>query len=222
MGGGILNSVGARIGIFVVVMLAALVGTLPLASALDGADLPPATLRAQAAKGSIWNGTLVNATLFGVQVGDIDIAAAPTRLLTGRPALRFSTPEGSALSLSGYGGGGGELAGLSGSVDLSSLFPSGPLTGSATFTNISVARDDGMSCSAASGTIEADVGVNVPGLPSGGTRSFIGPVACENGQILADLASGNDHLLLTIAGDRPSPVMVMVGGASFALAPNAD
>ena len=182
-------------------LLAALLALLPLRLVLGVADAGAAGLSARRVDGSIWAGSLSEARLGGLALGDLDARVSPWRLLLGQLSVALDG-NGTARPLHGrvtmrrHGFGVEELtAGLA----AGSLFQPLPVTG-LDLDAVSVRFEDG-ACREAEGRVRATLGPGPAGIAL--PPEIAGAVRCEGGALLVPLAgqAGAESVTLRVEGD---------------------
>ncbi len=186
-----------RIVVAVLAACAFLVLLFPLAVALPMALPESSGLSARRATGTIWSGTLVDARLAGMSLGDTRVGLSPLALLTGQARLSFAAPTlNGTLVASGRSFG---IENARGPVDVAVRVKPLPVT--QLVLDDATVRFAGSRCDAAEGRVSAVVAGDISGiaLPGGMT----GTLSCEGGALLVPLVgqSGMERLDLRVSGD---------------------
>jgi len=172
---------------------------LPLRLAAGWVGLGEAGLSAREVRGSVWGGTLSEARIAGVPLGDLRAGLDPLPLLAGRARMNLERPGDDALK-GGISIGRHEM----GIDDVTARLPLGtvlaPLPVAAIdLDDVSVRFRDGL-CVSAEGSARAAIegGTAVPVL--GGTLG--GNARCENGALLLPLInqSGTGRIAVRLFG----------------------
>lgn len=194
-------------------MLAALLATLPLRVALGDMAGTGVPLRADAVRGTIWRGSLNGLTLGGVRLGDGEVRLLPLRLLNGRIAFALSVGQGNAPLQAEIARGWGKVSvtRLSGRLSGGQAFAPLPLD-ALEFDDVSFSLD-GRGCTGAQGRVRAEL-APAPGVPVL-AEGLTGEARCDGPALLLPLTgrSGRERLSLRLAAD---------GSASAQLALRAD
>jgi general secretion pathway protein N len=176
-------------GLFVI----ALVALLPLRLAAGWAGLADLGLTAREVSGSLWNGTMSEARLAGIDLGELDAAVDPLALLAGRVRIDLSGTDESRGSISiGHGGFG--IDDVTARLPLGSTFAPLPLS-ALDLDDVSMRFRDG-TCVAADGRARAAIdgsaiGLSLPGGLSGNAR-------CDGGALLLPLVSRSAMEMISI------------------------
>ena len=180
--------------------LVALILFLPLRLAMGWFDLGNTGLTAREVRGSLWFGSLREASFGGVALGDLRARLSPVQLLVGR----------ARIDLSGPGRAGGQpLRGAIGVTrhsfgidDLTANLPAGtvfaPVPISALdFDDVSVRFQDG-NCQNAEGRVRATISGDLAGVNLG--QGMSGTARCDAGALLLPLASqsGTERIALRL------------------------
>ncbi|MEM6683309.1 MAG: type II secretion system protein N [Pseudomonadota bacterium] len=158
-------------------VLAALVvgfAQFPLTLALSLLNAPG--LSADAARGTLWSGSLYGAALAGFDIGEVNLRTSLGRLMTGEPPVvmrwRSAIASGKARAAIGRDG-----FGLN-AVELRMAFETPQLRGIADLSNASISfAADG--CTSAAGDIVV--------TPANGGAPLSGSLACQGGGLMARL-----------------------------------
>jgi general secretion pathway protein N len=187
----------ARIGLAGGVGLAFAILLLPLSVALPMAMPRDSGLSAARALGTIWSGTLRDARLAGMPLGDTRVGLLPLALLTGEARLWFEAPtlRGTLFgSRTNFG-----IANASGPIDVAVRVKPLPLT--QVVLDDASARFRDLKCASAEGRVSATVAGDIGGvaLPGGMT----GTLKCDGGALLVPLVgqSGMERVDLRVTGD---------------------
>ena len=171
---------------FLCAFLFALLALMPMRAALDWLGLSERGVAARAAEGSIWQGSLSEAQLGGIAVGDVRARTRFLPLLVGKARLELAAPDDSArfegaLTSSRHGFGVDDLTAV--------LRPTrrfGPLTiASIDLADVSVSFADGQ-CRAAEGRVKAALSGEVAGIA---LPALSGNARCDGGALLLPLMS---------------------------------
>lgn len=173
------------VAIFVLAFVVAAIATAPLALALRLTDAGAMGLSAGHVSGSIWNGTIANASLRGHRMGDLRASLEPVSLITGVSRLRLQSNGGTATLVTGrlYGF---EAVTATASVDRMGF--SLPMEGALSFNDASLLFA-GENCQTAKGIVATDMfqrGFAGPALS--------GPLTCAGGQGVARLAGKTENV----------------------------
>jgi general secretion pathway protein N len=186
-----------RIALMVLAVLAMLVIQLPLSVALPTVLPRDSGLSARAATGTIWSGTLYDAQLAGLPLGDTRVGLLPLALLTGQARLQFAGAKlrGTLVATpTGFG-----IAHAIGPVDAAVRVK--PLPVAQFVLDDATVLFSGTHCAQAQGNVRAVVGGDIGGmsLPGGMT----GTLRCDGKMLLLPLVgqSGMERIDVRIAGD---------------------
>lgn len=180
---------------FLFAFLFALLALFPLRLGLSWLVLDERGFSAREVEGSLWLGSLREAQLGPVEVGDVTARLRTLPLFVGRARLELERPGEAglhgAMTVSRHGFG---VDDLSGRLRLSA--PGLPIT-SIEPADLSVRFSNGL-CQSAEGLVRATVAGDAAGLPSPGALS--GNARCERGALLLPLAgqSGMEALNLRL------------------------
>ncbi|MEP7004664.1 MAG: type II secretion system protein N [Sphingomonas bacterium] len=184
-------------GAFVV----ALIALLPLRLAMGWFDLGSTGLTAREVNGSVWYGTLHEASFGGVPLGDLHAGLSPFQLLVGRARINLSGQGDAARPFHGAIGVTRHSFGVD---DLSATLPAGnvfaPVPVSALdFDDLSVRFQDG-NCEKAEGRVKATVSGDLAGISLG--QGMSGTARCDAGALLLPLVSqaGTETIALRLWG----------------------
>lgn len=170
-------------------LVIALIVFLPLRLAMGWFDLGNTGLTAREVSGSIWYGTLREASFGGVALGDLRARLSPIQLLVGRARIDLAGPgRGTAQPFRGAIGVSRHSFGVD---DLTAALPAGnvfaPVPVSALdFDDVSVRFQDG-SCQKAEGRVRATISGDLAGISLG--QGMTGTARCDAGALLLPLAS---------------------------------
>ncbi len=170
--------------------------TLPLALAFPLALPADSGVSARRVAGTLWNGTLYEADIAGLPLGDTRVAFDWLPLLVGKARMGFA-----GTTLRGIVDMSSNEVGLSygtGTIDLAGRLRPLPLS-RVTLDQAAVRfRDD--RCASAAGRVRADVAGNIGGLNLPGGMS--GTLRCDSGELLVPLVgqSGLERIDLRVTG----------------------
>ena len=172
---------------FLCALLFVLVALFPLRLGLDGLSLDERGFAAREAKGSVWFGTLSEAQLGSVELGDLQARLRTLPLFVGRARMDLerggeADPFHASLTVSRHGFGVDDATGI---IDVGTAFAPLPIA-SLELADVTVRFADGQ-CASAEGLVKATVAGDVAGLslPAG----LSGNVRCDEGALLLPLAS---------------------------------
>lgn len=178
----------------------ALIILLPLRLAMGWFDLGSTGLTARQVSGSVWYGSLREASFGGVALGDLHAGLSPFQLLVGRARINLSG-QGSAAPFHGAIGVSRHSFGID---DLTASLPAGtvfaPLPVSALdFDDLSVRFQDG-NCEKAEGRVKATLSGDLAGVSLG--QGMSGTARCDAGALLLPLVSqaGTETIALHLWG----------------------
>ena len=204
----------------VAAFLFALVALLPLRLAASWFGMESAGFSAREASGSVWLGTLKQARVGPLELGDVQARLNTLPLLLGRARVTLARPGGSdpfegAVTVSRSGFGFDDVTGSVGASALSAALPIASLE-LADFT-AGFARGR---CERAEGRVRAEVSPQAAGL--GLPSAFDGTVRCADGALLILLASqtGMERINLSLTGDGRYRADLLVRSIEPALAPS--
>ncbi|GAA0300562.1 type II secretion system protein N [Sphingomonas oligophenolica] len=190
------------VAIFGAIFVLALIALLPLRLAMGWFDLGNTGLAAREVRGSIWSGTLREASFGGVALGDLHAGLSPFQLLVGR----------ARIGLAGQGVGAARLFQGAISVsrhsfgvdDMTATLPAGtvfaPVPVSALdLDDVSIRFQDG-NCDKAEGRVRATLSGDLAGINLG--QGMSGNARCDAGALLLPLVSqaGTDNIALRLWG----------------------
>ncbi|MFA6115722.1 MAG: type II secretion system protein N [Sphingomonas sp.] len=180
----------------------ALIVFLPLRLAMGWFDLGNTGLTARQVSGSLWYGTLREASFGGVALGDLRARLSPIQLLVGRARIDLSGPGRDAARP--FRGAIGVSRHSFGIDDLTATLPAGnvfaPVPVSALdFDDLSVRFQDG-NCQKAEGRVRATISGDLAGINLG--QGMTGTARCDAGALLLPLASqaGTETVALRLWG----------------------
>ena len=200
MGKGVLTRPRA---VFVALLVAALIATMPMRFALGLAGLSGAGLSARSSVGPVWFATLRDVHFGDIDLGDMHAFLAPLALLAGQARIDVAGPQpltGPALrggvTVSGAGFG---VDDVTASVAAGRLFAPLPVT-KVDLEDVSVAFTRG-ACANADGRVKLALGGAVGGITL--AQGLSGTARCEGAALAIVLASasGTERLRLTVKGD---------------------
>ena len=206
------------VAIFGAVFVVALLALLPMRVALGAIGIGEQGLTARSVEGSIWGGTLREAQVGRIALGDLHVAVSPLALLVGRARVSLAgqaTDLGrsidGAIEISRHSFG---LAGMTTNVPTGNIFAPVPI--SALDLDSVVMRFEGGNCVRASGRVKALLSGDIGGISLG--QAMAGEARCDAGALLLPLASpsgaesavlrlrqdGRYHADLTIRSEDPA------------------
>lgn len=206
------------LAMFGAVFVAALLVLLPMRVALGAIGIGEQGLTARAVEGSLWSGTLREAQVGRIALGDLHAAVSPLALLAGRARVVLggtATDLGrridGAIEISRHSFG---LSNMTASVPTGNIFAPAPIS-SLDLSAVDV-RFEGGTCVRASGRITAALSGDVGGVAMG--QAMAGDARCDAGALLLPLASpsgaesaalrlwqdGRYHADLTLRSDDPA------------------
>lgn len=182
--------------------LIALIVFLPLRLAMSWFDLGNTGLTAREVRGSLWYGSLREASFGGVSLGDLRARLSPIQLLVGRARIDLVGPgQGSARPFRGAIGVTRHSFGLD---DMTATLPAGtvfaPVPVSALdFDDVSVRFQDG-NCQKAEGRVRATILGDLAGINL--SQGMTGTARCDAGALLLPLTSqaGTESVALRLWG----------------------
>lgn len=186
-----------RIALAIVSTLVFVVLLLPLSFALPLILPASSSLSARMAFGTLWSGTLRDARLAGIPLGETYVGLLPLPLMVGEARLRFISPalRGTLVASPGRFG----IAHATGPIDIAARLQ--PLPISQMVLDNARIEFRGRDCVAAEGPVRAVIAGDVGGivLPGGMT----GALRCDGKALLLPLVgqSGLERLDLRITGD---------------------
>jgi general secretion pathway protein N len=186
-----------QIGIGVAAAMLFLIALLPLSVALPLVTPPESGLSARRASGTIWSGTLHDARVAGMALGDTRVGLRALPLLVGEAQTWFEAPLLRGIIIASGSGFG--MAHGNGAVDVDIRVKPLPLS-QLTLDDASV-RFTGNRCAGAEGRVRASVTGDIGGLALPGGMS--GTLRCDGSALLIPLVgqSGMERLDLRVTGD---------------------
>ncbi len=186
-----------RIVLFVGLLLLALIVFMPLSVALAMFGLTGQGLAARSASGTIWSGTLVEARIGRLTVGDVAVGVRPLPMLAGRAQMDLQSPLGRGALTSTKGG--FALDNATAKLSTARIFAPIPLD-ALELSNVSFAFV-GNKCEKAQGRVRAMFSGDVGGLSL--AQGLSGVARCDGGVLLLPLVSQSamERLNLTIQGN---------------------
>jgi hypothetical protein len=170
-----------RIGVALLGFLVVGVAFLPLRLVFDRLPLPSAQVGVSSISGSIWRGRLEGVTLEGEPLGAFDLRTEAWPLLSGRLRVNFVSDGPLTSGQLAARGGSLMLLNLNGETPLSRFAPSAPAEAMLSVRNAGLDLD-GARCKRAGGQ------TTLTGLSSLGIGDLAGPVSCEAGRLVLQLA----------------------------------
>ncbi len=185
-----------RILLFVALFVVGLIMLMPLSVALPLFGLTQQGFSARAANGTIWSGTLADARIGRLALGDMAVGLRPVSLLIGRVRIDMQSVLGRASMTSASTG--FALDDATVQLDTARLFAPLPVT-QVDLTDVSVTFASG-ACRKAEGRARAVFTGDVGGLTL--TQGLSGGVRCDGGALLLPLVSQSamERLTLRISG----------------------
>ena len=187
-----------RMVLFLAMLALAIVALLPLRLVLGSVD----GLKAREASGSLWSGTLKEASVGPAMLGDLDARLSPLSLLVGQARLvvkRDSTGPDRLSGALGLGRSRRSVESVTGTIPVGAVFAPLPI-GALELTDVTVRFRDGQ-CDRAEGLVKASISGDLVGLalPAG----LNGAARCDRGDLLLPLTSGagGEGLALRIFGN---------------------
>jgi general secretion pathway protein N len=177
----------------------ALIALLPLRLALERMELGEQGFAAREATGSVWLGTVSEAQMGKVALGDLGLSLETLPLFAGQARLTINGLGGRAFegaftsTRHGYG-----VDDLTAQLSLAGAFGPLPLA-TLDLTDVAVRFERGQ-CRSAEGRVRATLSGDIGGIPLPG---LAGAARCEAGLLLLPLTSqpGTERLELRIGGD---------------------
>ena len=168
-------------------VLFALVALLPLRLGLDWLSLDGRGLAAREARGSIWLGSLSEAQLGSIELGDLQARLRTLPLVLGRARVDLkrggdAEPLEGSITVSRHDLGFDDITGR---LDVGSVLAPLPIAG-LDLDDVTAHFADGQ-CSKAEGSVKASVAGDMGGLPL--PASLSGSARCDQGALLLPLAS---------------------------------
>jgi general secretion pathway protein N len=189
--------------LFGALLALALIALLPLRLVLGIVGVGEQGLTARRVLGSVWSGTMVEASFAGIPLGDLRARLSPWPLLIGRARIELggrAAPADRALrgaiTLSRHGIAADDLTA---SVATGGLFAPLPVT-ALDLDAVTVHFRDG-ACEAAQGRVRATLGGGVAGIVF--PASVAGDARCDGAALLLPLTSqaGSEGVTLRIGGN---------------------
>lgn len=192
---------------------------LPLRLVAGIAGLGDTGLSARAVHGSVWSGTLEEATAGGVALGDLDAHLSPIDLLIGRARVALhrrgeGAAASGAVSVSRHSRG---IDDVTAALPAGAVFAPLPIS-ELDLSGVSARFDDGR-CAGARGQVRAVVTGTIAGADLGGSMS--GEARCDAGALVLPLraAGGGAAIDLRLTGDgRFHADLTLPGGDAGAIA----
>lgn len=186
--------------LFGAVFVLALIAFLPLRLAMGWFDLGETGLTASDVRGSVWFGTLRQASFGGVPLGDLNARLSLVQLLVGRARIDLSgQSQGSARPLHGAIGVSRHSFGID---DLTASLPAGAVfapvpVSTLDFDDVSVRFQDG-NCGKAEGQVRAAISGDLGGIALG--QGMSGTARCDGAALLLPLTSqaGTESIALRL------------------------
>lgn len=179
------------LALFGAVFFAALLILLPLRFVLGWFDLDSAPVAAREANGSVWFGSLREAEVGGIALGDLRASLSPWALLAGKARVDLASPATGAdatraihgaVGVSRHGVG---LDDMTASVPAGAVFAPLPISG-IDLDAVTVHFVDGK-CETAEGRVKATLGADIAGISLG--QGLAGAARCDAGALLLPLTS---------------------------------
>ncbi len=189
-----------------VAFLVMLLLTVPLRIALDKLGFDERGLGARSITGTLWSGTLTEARLRSVALGDLEAGLSILPLFIGQARMSLETPSWSGVLVqSGNSGGVSDLNGKLGPEALASGLP----VNAVEFEGVNVTFRDGV-CAEAAGTLRVEPRATSPAVARLG--QLTGPLRCDGDAVLAPLVSGSgqERIDFRIFGDGRYRLSLMV------------
>ncbi|WP_293879793.1 type II secretion system protein N [Sphingomonas sp.] len=202
------------LGVFAATLLVMLVLLCPLGAGVALTGLGQLGLSARAATGTMWSGSLADARLGPVPLGDVDVALRPLPLLAGRIELGVTGVSGTGRLIASSGSLG--IGKVTAKLSLAQAFAPLPLD-LIDLDEVTV-RFVGLRCDSAEGRVRATFTGDVGGLDL--SSGLSGAARCDGGELLLPLASqsGTQRLSLHVAGDGGWRAVLTVRVADPAMA----
>lgn len=188
------------VALFGAVFVLALIVLLPLRLVLGWFDLDRTGLAAREVTGSVWFGSVHEAQIASIALGDLNAGVSPWPLLVGRARVDLSTQEDTAThALHGAISVARHSVGVD---DMTATLPAGdifaplPVSG-LDLSDVSVGFVDG-NCEKAEGRVKATLGGDIAGISLG--QGLSGTARCDAGALLLPLASqaGTEQVALRL------------------------
>lgn len=177
------------LAIFVAVFVVALIALLPLRLALSWVDIDRTEIAAREVGGSVWSGSLREAEIGTLPLGDLGAALSPWPLFVGRARVDLAGHSTTstrsvhgAITVSRHSAG---IDDMTASLLTGDLFAPLPVSG-LDLDDVSVRFEDG-NCRSAQGRVKAIFASDVAGIGLG--QSMAGTARCDAGALLLPLAS---------------------------------
>lgn len=179
------------------VFAATLVASAPAGVIAAFIDFDRSRIAYSEARGTVWKGEFIRASVAGAPLGDVAFQLSPLSLLRLSPAVTFSAEGGAVRGRGAVSAGAGRfsVSGLAADIDLGAVAPRGvlgqPAQGVARLTIDEIVFTAARGCRSASGALWTDVldapakRYNLPALP------LEGGVSCEEGDLVIALAGEN-------------------------------
>ena len=216
-----------QIALFVGLLLLALVVFMPLSLALSMFGLAGQGLSARSASGSVWSGTLADARIGRVPVGDVAVGLEPLPLFIGRARVSLKSLLGEGALTSTRNG--LSIDDATAKLATARLFAPIPLDG-IELTDVTVHFAAGK-CQKAQGRVRATFTGDVGGLSL--AQGLSGEARCDGGALLLPLMSQStmERLNLRLQGNgnyraeffvrsTDQAMAAKLGSAGFAPAPD--
>lgn len=188
------------LAIFGAVFVLALIALLPMRLALSWFDLARTGIAARDVGGSVWSGSLREAEVGEVPLGDLGAALSPWPLFVGRARVDLAGHSTTsmrsvhgAVTVSRHGTG---IDDMTASLLTGDVFAPLPVTG-LDLDDVSVRFEEG-ACRTAQGRVKAILGSDVAGIGLG--QSMAGTARCDAGALLLPFASqsGTESVVLRL------------------------
>jgi general secretion pathway protein N len=188
--------------IFGAIFVVALIALLPLRLAMGWFDLGNTGLTARVVSGSVWSGTLREASFGGVALGDLHAGLSPFQLLIGRARIGLSgqgdgaaRPFRGAISVSRHSFG---VDDMSATLPAGTVFAPVPVS-ALDLDDVSIRFQDG-NCEKAEGRVRATLSGDLAGINLG--QGMSGSARCDAGALLLPLVSqaGTESIALRLWG----------------------
>lgn len=180
-----------RAVLFLCIFLLAMLALIPLQHGLGWLGLDERGLAAREARGSLWNGRLVEAQFGDAAVGDVDAGLGFFPLLAGRARVAMARGGGDTDGFGDFRGAMSVAGGEFGLDDMHAILPAAALfaplpVAGIELEDVTVHFDRGL-CVEADGLVRARLGGNLGGvaLPD----RLTGNVQCDEGAVMLPLIS---------------------------------
>ncbi len=190
-----------RASLFGALLMAGLILFLPLRLVLGAAGVDAAGLTARRADGSVWAGTLTEASAAGLRLGDLNARLSPLQLLLGRARVALASrdqlhPLHGALTVSRHSTG---ADGVTATIPAGAVFAPLPVT-ALDLDDVSATFTDGL-CDHAAGRVRATLAGDVGGVRLAGVVS--GEARCDAGALVLPLGdpAGTERVELRVRAD---------------------